>query len=151
VSEPYAVSYEVSDRDLDRNGHVHYSAYIDAAAAVRYRFFAERGLPPESLASLGFAPVYVDLHARFLREVLPGETITITYTLAGLSPSARRWKVHHDILKSNGKKAVILDVEGVLLDLTSRAPAPPPPPVLAVLREVPRSPAFEELPEHGRR
>ncbi len=58
-----------------------------------------------------------------------------------------RWKVHHDILKSNGKKAVVLDLEGVVLDLNSRRPVQPSPELLDVFRKIPRSPKFEELSE----
>jgi acyl-CoA thioester hydrolase len=143
----YSKPYAVKPADLDANGHVHYSAYIDAAADLRYRFFAERGFPPDAIRQLGIGPVYTLLTARFMREVGVGETLALTYQLTGLSPSGARWKVHHDILKSNGKKSVTLDIEGVVLDLSSRTPTAPPPEFLAIFHQIPRSPAFEEMPE----
>ena len=138
---------DVLATDLDANGHVHYSAYIDAAADCRYRFFAERGLPADAIRQLGIGPVYTLVTARFLREVRAGETLLITYQLAGQSPHGKRWRVHHDILKANGKKAAILDIEGVILDLRTRTPTLPPAAWLAVFRQIPRSPAFEEMAE----
>jgi acyl-CoA thioester hydrolase len=146
----YSKTYDVRRTDLDANGHVHYSAYIDAAADLRYAFFAERGFSADAIRQLGIGPVYTFLAARFMREVGAGETIVLTYQLTGLSPSGKRWKVHHDILKSNGKKSVTLDIEGVVLDLGSRAPTSPPPEFLAVFHQIPRSPAFEEMPERFR-
>ena len=92
--EPYSFNYEIRWSDLDANGHVNYSAYIDAAGDLRYRFFIEHGFPPGRFAQLGLGPVYTALQARFLREVLMGETITITYSLSGLSPRGSIWKVH---------------------------------------------------------
>jgi hypothetical protein len=56
-----------------------------------------------------------------------------------------RWKVHHDFLKSNGKKAVIIDIEGAILDLTARKPVPPTPELLQAFNLVPRSTDFEIL------
>src|SRR3972149_11934452 len=126
--DAYARTYDIKWADLDANGHVHYSAYIDAAADLRHRFVAERGFPPAALRVLGAGPVYPLVTARFRREVRAGETLTITYQLSGLSPSGMRWRVHHDILKATGKKAVVLDIEGTVLNLESRAPPSPPPP-----------------------
>lgn len=102
---PYTSPYVIQSSDIDANGHVNYAAYIDAAGNVRYRFFAEHGSSPEKFAELGMGPIYTAIHAQFLREVLMGETVTITYALSGLSPQGGRWKVHHDVLKQNGKRA----------------------------------------------
>jgi len=145
--DAYSRTYDIKWADLDANGHVHYSAYIDAAADLRYRFFAERGFPPDAIRELGVGPVYTLVTARFMREVRAGETLTITYQLSGLSPSGVRWRVHHDILKATGKKAVVLDIEGTVLNLESRAPTSPTPEFLSVFRQIPRAPEFEPLPE----
>ncbi len=143
----YSKAYEIRWSDIDANSHVNYAAYIDAAGDLRYRFFTEHGFPPERFAQLGVGPVYTAIHAQFLREVRMGETVTITYLLAGLSRQGVRWKVHHDVLKSNGKKAVSLDVEGVLLDLTARQPVPPTPELLQTFHLIPRAADFEVLSE----
>jgi hypothetical protein len=79
-----------------------------------------------------------------------GETVTITYVMSGLSPSGARWKVHHDILKSGGKKAVSIDLEGAILDLAARKPALPSPELLQTFQLIPRSTDFVVLPEMRR-
>jgi acyl-CoA thioester hydrolase len=145
--DAYSMTYDIRWADLDANGHVHYSAFIDAAAELRYRFFTDHGFSPDEYLKLGIGAVYSSIEAHFLREVRVGETITIVFTLAGLSPKGTRWKVHHDILKANGKKAVVLDIEGAILDLTSRRLATATPELLAVFHQIPRSLTFEALPE----
>ncbi len=145
--DAYSMTYDVHWADLDANGHVHYSAFIDAAAELRYRFFTEHGFPPAVFLEQGVGAVYSSIEARFLREVLVGERITITYTVLGISPKGTRWKIHHDILKSNGKKAVVLTIEGVVLDLKSRRPAEPSPELLAMFHKIPRALNFETLTE----
>jgi len=147
----YSKTYEVRWSDIDANRHVNYAAYIDAAGDLRYRFFAEHGYPPEKFEQLGMGPIYTAIHAQFLREVRMGETITITYALTGLSAQGGRWKVHHDILKSNGKKAVMIDLEGMILDLSTRKPVPPTPDLLQIFLLIPRNAAFQVLPEMRRR
>jgi acyl-CoA thioester hydrolase len=143
--DEFTGSYEIRWSDLDANGHVNYAAYIDAAGDLRYRFFSAHGFPPARFEQLGIGPVYTDVHARFLREVRMGETITITYSMSGLSPQGLRWRVHHDFLKSTGKKAVALDLEGTILDLTARKPSPPTAELLQIFNLIPRTADFEVL------
>jgi acyl-CoA thioester hydrolase len=141
--EAYSMPYEVRWTDIDANRHVRYSAYIDATAELRYRFFAQHNLPPEAFDNLGMGPVYTSLTANFFREVRLGETLTITYLLMGLSPLGFRWKVQHDFLKASGKKAVTVFLEGTILNLTTREPSAPTPEIMAVFQQIPRSSDFE--------
>ena len=141
----YHGTYEIRWSDLDANGHVNYAAYIDAAGDLRYRFFTEQGFPPQKFLELGVGPVYTDIHAQFLREVRIGESITITYALSGLSPNGGRWKVHHDVLKASGKKAVSIDIEGAILDLANRKPVLPPAELLEAFDLIPRTEDFAVL------
>jgi len=145
--DAYSMLYEVRWTDIDANRHVRYSAYIDAAAEQRYRFFTEHNLPPEAFDQLGVGPVYTSLTANFFREVRLGETLTILYQLTGLSPQGIRWKVQHDFLKANGKKAVSVSLEGTILNLTTRQPSSPTPEIMAVFQQVPHSADFEVLSE----
>jgi len=141
----YSKTYEIRWSDIDANGHVNYAAYIDAAGDLRYRFFTEHNFPPEKFQQLGVGPIYTAIHAQFFREVCMGETVTIAYALSGLSPQGGRWKVHHDVLKSNGKKAVSLDIEGAILDLARRKSALPTPELLQTFNLIPRTTDFEVL------
>ena len=143
----YSMPYEIRWSDIDANGHVNYAAYIDAAGDLRYHFFKEHGFPTERFQELGIGPVYTAMNVRFFREVRFGETVTITYLLAGLSPLGARWRVHHDVLKANGKKAVAIELEGTILDLTSRKPVQPMPELLEIFTQIPRVKEFEELSE----
>jgi acyl-CoA thioester hydrolase len=141
----YSRTYEIRWSDIDANGHVNYAAYIDATGDLRYRFFIEHGFPPERFEHLGIGPIYTAIHARFFREVRMGETVTVTYSLSGLSPQGGRWKVHHEVLKSNGKKAVMIDLEGSILDLSTRKPVLPTPELLQTFNLIPHTTDFEVL------
>lgn len=141
----YSMDYEVRWSDLDANGHVNYSAYINAAGDLRFRFFSEHDFPPDKFEVLGIGPVYTAIHAWFLREVRMGETVTISFALSGLSPQGGRWKALHEVLKSNGKRAVTLEVEGVILNLTTRKPVLPTAELLQTFSLIPRSKDFQEM------
>lgn len=143
----YSGSYEIRWSDLDANNHVNYSAYIDAASDLRYRYFAEHGFPPARFEQLGVGPAYIAIHAQFFREVRLGEIVTITFAVSGLSPQGGQWKIHHNIFKSDGKKAVALDLDGVILDLASRKATLPVPELLQIFNLVSRTADFKILPE----
>ena len=145
--EPYSKTYEIRWSDLDANGHVNYSAYIDAAGDLRYRFFIAHDFPPERFNELGIGPVYTSIQADFFREVRMGEILTITYSLSGLSPSGARWRVHHDVLKAKRKKAASIDLEGAILNLSTRKPVLPIPELSRIFDLIPRSKDFGALPE----
>ncbi len=143
----YSKTYRIRFSDIDANRHVNNAVYINAVGEVRYEFFAENGFPPERFEQLGIGPVYTKITTQFLREVLLGETVTISFTLTGLSPRGMFWRVHHDIAKSNGKKAVIMDMEGTILDLSTRKPVPSSEELMHVFHLIPHSEDFEILPE----
>ena len=147
----YSMNYEVRWSDLDANGHVNYSAYINAAGDLRFRFFSEHDFPPDKFEVLGIGPVYTAIHAWFLREVRMGETVTISFALSGLSPQGGRWKALHEILKSNRKRAVTLEVEGVILNLTTRKPVLPTAELLQTFSLIPRAKDFQVLSDSPRR
>jgi acyl-CoA thioester hydrolase len=141
------MSYEVHWADLDANRHMNYAAYIDAATDLRFRFLVRHGLSLDAFDQAGLGPVFTTLTAHFYREVRLGDTLTITYYIAGLSPQGVRWKIRHDFLKANGKKAVTLHIEGTIIDLVTRRPSALPPHILDVFQQVPRTPDFSVLPD----
>jgi acyl-CoA thioester hydrolase len=147
---PYSKTYRIRFSDIDANRHVNHAVYVEAVGDMRYEFFAENGFPPERFEQLGIGPVYTKITTRFLREVLLGETVTVTFALSGLSPIGMFWNVHHDVFKSSGKKAVSIDMEGTILDLTARKPVAPIPGLLQVFQMIPRTNDFEVLPEMRR-
>jgi acyl-CoA thioester hydrolase len=143
----YGGDYEIRWSDLDANGHVNYAAYIDAAGDLRYRFFIEHGFRPERFEQLGIGPVYTSIQAQFLREVRMGESVYITLGLSGLSSQGGQWRVHHEVRKANGKAAARIEIQGTMLDLSTRKPVLPGVELLSLFNLIPRTKDFEELAE----
>jgi acyl-CoA thioester hydrolase len=147
----FKADFPIRWSDIDANNHVRYSVYIDYAADLRYQFFIAHGFPPEYFTERQFGPVYTDLEVQFLREVRIMETITISFRLAGMSPSGSYWRVHHDIAKSTGKIAAILRVQGAFFDLVKRQPIAPPAEILDLFQHIPQTRDFEILADAPQR
>jgi len=137
--DAYSQTDEIRWSDIDANGHVNYAACIDAAGDLRYHIRPRARLPAGTLPATRHRTSLHGHQARFLREVLLGETVTLTYRLTGLSPKGMHWTVPHGVLKASGKKAVSLD-------LATRRPVEPGPELMAVFERVPRNADFKPFP-----
>jgi acyl-CoA thioester hydrolase len=137
--------FEVRWSDLDMNAHMRSTAYADYAIDVRNAFLSGHGFGFEEYARRGFGPVLLHEEARYFREVRPGDSIEVDLRAAGLAPDGTRWKVEHQVRRSDGKRAAVLRIEGVWLDLGTRRPVPPPAELLDALRQLDRTDDFEEM------
>ena len=107
----YSRNYEIRWSDLDANGHVNYSAYINAAGDLRYRFFWEHNFPPDKFEELGSGrfilrsmpsscekcswvkrlPLLL-LCRDFRRKAAGGRSSIISSSPTGKKQSALRWR-----------------------------------------------------------
>ncbi len=142
----YARRYEIKWADVDPNGHVRHSVYGDYAVDVRVRFLLDHDFPPARFRELGFGPVLLADQSRYLKEVVLGDAITVSMKLAGLAPDGSRWKIQHDVIKVSGEKAATLRVEGAWLDLATRKLIVPPPDLVQLFGQLPRTADYEDLP-----
>ncbi|HVI94827.1 MAG TPA: thioesterase, partial [Anaeromyxobacter sp.] len=62
-----------------------------------------------------------------------------------------RFKLAHEILKENGKRAARIVLLCAWMDLQARRLVPAPPALARIFREAPRDPAYEDLPPLGAR
>lgn len=143
--EVFSRSYPVRWADLDPNGQMRHSAYDDYASDTRLQLLDANGFNQARFAELGFGPVILRQEARYYREVVAGDTITVAVRLAGISPEGSRWKMRHEILKDGDEKAAMITIEGAWLDLASRKVVAPPAELLAITDRMPRTVNFEQL------
>jgi acyl-CoA thioester hydrolase len=134
----YSRIYTVRWADLDPNGQLRHSAYADYGTAVRMHFLADHGFPARRFLELGFGPVLFSETNQYFKEVLIGETITVTLHVVNRSADGTRWSIQHDVIKANGQKAASLNVEGAWIDLRARKLTAPPPELLEMMDRLSR-------------
>ena len=145
VSNEFSRTYAIKWADLDTNGHLRYSVYVDFAVDTQFRSIEGHGFTPKRLMELGFGPVILRMETRYQREVTFDETVTDSLKITGMSPDGARWKSRHDITKSNGDMAAIIKLEGVWVDMHTKQAIAPPPDLLQILNSLPRTESFETL------
>jgi acyl-CoA thioester hydrolase len=131
--------------DLDANGHMRNTAYLDKAADVRLFYFAEHGFPAAEFARIGVGPVVRRDAIEYFRECRMLDPIRVTFAVAALSPDAARFAIVNEFWRGDRLAARVVS-SGGWLDQRARALVAPPPALAEVLRSAPRTDAFEELP-----
>lgn len=147
----FQCQFEVRWADLDGNRHVRNTAFSEYATHTRFRLLAAHGFDQARLEALRFGPVMMREETRYRREVLFGDALVVNVRCAGLAPDGSHWRVHQDVLRSDGKEAAVLTIQGGWLNLDTRRLATPPDELAAVLQSLPRTPDYEELPSLIRR
>lgn len=143
--EPLCSRKRVGWGDLDGNGHMRNTAWLDAGSTARMEAFAALGVTPADFARAGVGPVIRSDHIVYLAEAHLLEDLTVTVELAGLSSDGRRFLVRNRFFKADGRPAAVLTSRGGWLDLRARRLVPPPDKLADALARWPRSDDYRHL------
>ncbi|MCB0736788.1 MAG: thioesterase family protein [Bacteroidetes bacterium] len=113
-------SYIVRWADVDANRHLRHSAYADFGAQTRVLALEQIGLSFNEMAKLKIGPILFREELIYRKEVPMNDKITVSCTLQKARRDASRWSMRHQIYRSDGQLAAIINVDGAWLDLKMR-------------------------------
>ncbi|NTU84930.1 MAG: thioesterase [Chloroflexales bacterium] len=142
----YRKTFEVRWADLDPNRHVRSTAYADYATDTRLAWLVDQGFPLSRFEEHGFGPVLLREDSRFYREVMLGETITVSLQLSGSSADGSHWRFRQEVQCARGPVAATVEVEGGWIDLRTRRFIAPLAELVTLVASLSRSQDFAELP-----
>lgn len=130
--------------ESDQMGHLNVQFYIEKAQSGLTSLFAEMGLGPRALRTLGHRLQVQDHHVRFLREQRPGSPF---YLVGGvLSADADRFVVYEEMRATlDDTPASTFRAEVRLIDAKTGTPVPFPQAVIEASARL-----RVELPTHGK-
>jgi acyl-CoA thioester hydrolase len=132
--------------DMDFNGHMRNTSFLDRSADVRMMFFAEQRFSADEFVRLKIGPVIMKDEAEYFKEVRLLDVLRVTLVLAGLAADGSRFLMRNEFFRADGKLAARVTSAGGWLDLVARKLVAPPAPLLDSLRALRRTDDFEELP-----
>lgn len=141
----YLKRFEIRWSDLDANRHVANASFVAFMSHVRMSFLLEHGFAPEKFAEMNIGPVVLKEDFHYLKEVLPGETVTIDLRALGISDDYRFAKWEHSLFRQNGEMAVYSTITFCWIDLQTRKLTKTPEELRSVMDLVPRAPEFRPL------
>ncbi len=116
----YSKSVELRWGDLDSNNHVTHSKYYELGAHTRMSYFMEQGFTLEIMNAMNIGPILFREECVFRRELNVGEIVTITLQLSKARKDGSRWSAFHEILKTDGTVAAIINADLAWMDLAER-------------------------------
>lgn len=125
--------------DMDFNGHMKNTAYLDAAADVRMMFFSENGFSMRNFDELRIGPVILRDELEYFRELRLLEPVHVTLTCSGLSEDLSRFRLVNEFFREDGKPSARVTSTGGWFDLTRRKIVPPPEALGRLMQEVERT------------
>ena len=131
--------------DMDFNGHMKNTAYLDAGADVRMMYFAEHGFSMREFERLRFGPVITRDELVYYRELRLLEPVRVTLEADGLSEDGMRFRLRNEFFREDGQKAASVTSSGGWLDLDARRLKPPPEELKRLLEMLPRTASFGYL------
>ncbi|WP_338704173.1 acyl-CoA thioesterase (plasmid) [Streptomyces sp. Q6] len=126
MSKAFTKTFEVRWDDVDANGHLRNTRYLEYAASARLAILMEADWSPQALRQAGLAPVTLSDDVRYRREVFPAEVVTVGTHVIGLSEDGSRWQFEHILTRASGERAAEVRTLGAWIDLGTRKITAPP-------------------------
>ena len=124
---------------IDANQHMRHSAYADFAAQARLVMLSNLGLGIDTLTKYKIGPVMFREELFYLREVHLGERLKVTAEVCKSRADGSRWSIRHEVFRSDGVKAAVIDVDGAWLDIEKRKLATLPQELIDLFDLAPKS------------
>lgn len=131
--------------DMDFNGHMKNTAYLDASADVRMMFFSENGFSMREFEQRRFGPVILRDQLEYFREIRMLEEMRVTLESAGLSEDGSRFRLVNQFFRTEGKLVARVTSDGGWLSLDTRKIIPAPDELRRLMEQIHRTDDFAML------
>ena len=116
----YTKEFEIRWSDIDANGHLANSAYVNFMSHTRMAFMIEQGLDQAELVKYNLGPVVFYEHIYYFKEFLLGKRVIVSLQLKGLSENGQFFEFVHNFYDFKGRNYARCHMLGSWIDLTTR-------------------------------
>jgi acyl-CoA thioester hydrolase len=143
MEKVFEKTFHVGWANVDFNGHLGNTSYLDLAVDVRMFFFAENGFPIQEFQRQRFGPVILKDEISYFKEMYLLDKIRITFLGAGISEDASKFRIRNEFFREDGKLAARLTTTGGWLSLETRKLIAPPQNLADVMKSLAGTDDFE--------
>ena len=145
MEKVFEKTFHVGWANVDFNGHLGNTSYLNLAVDVRMFFFTENGFPIQEFQRQRFGPVILKDEISYFKEMYMLDKIRITFLGAGISEDASKFRIRNEFFREDGKLAARLTTTGGWLSLETRKLIVPPQNLADVMKSLARTDDFEVL------
>ncbi len=136
MSDPTHQQFTIHWRDLDANGHMRNTAYLEYATQARFAFFAAHGFPLREFRRLSLGPITLRDEITYVREVRMLETIESRLHAASWSDDGSRFRLVNDIVNHAADRVARVVADLAWMSTATRAITAPPEELFQVVRKL---------------
>ena len=145
MSQIFEKTFHVGWANVDFNGHLGNTSFMDLAVDVRMFFFSENRFSIHEFQRQRFGPVILKDEIEYFKEFHLLDNIRITFQCAGLSEDASRFKIRNEFFREDGRLAARLNTTGGWLDLDKRKLIVPAAALADAMRSLVQTDDFEVI------
>ena len=112
--------FEVRWNDIDANGHLANSSYVNYMSHTRMEFIATMGFDQRAFAKHQIGPVVFYEHIYYFKEMFSGKPVKVTLELKGLSEDGMFFEFEHNFYNHKGENCARCEIMGGWIDLRKR-------------------------------
>lgn len=146
MTEHFERTIQIGWGDMDANGHMRNSAYLDAASNVRMIYFMAQGITMAEFARWRIGPIALKDVLEYRRELHLLDEVNVRLESLGRAEDGSRFRLRNSFYRPDGKVAAVLTTDGAWLDLEQRRITRPPDALFKVMQAMPGAADFEILP-----
>lgn len=118
TGDPFRVRITVRGYELDTQGHLNQSVYLQYAEHARWECLRAAGISQAGLIAQGVGPVALEVTVRYLRELRGGDEVDVSCAFAW--GGGKTFRIAQDYHRPDGDAVASLTGVGGLLDLRER-------------------------------
>jgi acyl-CoA thioester hydrolase len=118
VADVFTVRITVRGYELDTQGHLNQSVYLQYGEHARWEVLRAAGITQDALIASGIGPVVLESTIRYLRELRGGDEVDVSCGFVW--GAGRTFRVQQDYRRPDGTQVAELVAVGGLLDLRER-------------------------------
>jgi acyl-CoA thioester hydrolase len=118
MADVFTVRVTVRGYELDTQGHLNQSVYLQYGEHARWELLRAAGISQDALIASGIGPVVLESTIRYLRELRGGDEVDVSCGFEW--GEGRTFRVRQDYRRPDGTPVAELVAVGGLLDLRER-------------------------------
>ncbi|MBX6356356.1 MAG: acyl-CoA thioesterase [Micromonosporaceae bacterium] len=118
MADTFTVRVTVRGYELDTQGHLNQSVYLQYAEHARWELLRAAGISQDALITSGIGPVVLETTIRYLRELRGGDEVEVSCEFEW--GEGRTFRIRQDYRRPDGTQVADLVAVAGLLDLRER-------------------------------
>lgn len=139
----YLKSYEIRWNDLDANGHLGNSSYIEYMSHTRMSFFTENGFDLHFMKSYGLGPIVINEQIHYFKEYLTQDRVYVGLEVSGMTDDGQFVTIEHNFYNELGRHMAQAEMLFSFINLNTRKLGVIPEEVSSKIKNFPKSKHFK--------